>query len=161
MRKQWNRLIAKRGSKKLSTIVLLLMLLQLAAKAQESVVVSGARGSGSASSTKRIKKIIRLIDADSKTPLAGLKFSVARNNTVINGSRSDEHGYASLVFNMNNYYAKLEINMNDNKYKRPEWKEDRNEIAYKPLDSMIRFASKADVVDTVVVFLRKISQPRK
>ncbi len=129
--------------------------------AQETVVVAGSKGSGSASSKKAIKKVVRFIDADTKEPLNGLRFSVVRDHTVITGNISDAAGYGLVLFNMNNYYSRLEINMNDNKYMRPHITEGRNKIAYKPLDSIIVFKSKKDIIDTVEVLLRRVSENKK
>lgn len=129
--------------------------------AQETVVVAGSKGTGSASSKKLIKKVVRLIDADTKEPLSGLRFSVIKDKTVIGGNISNAAGYGEVLFNMGNYYSKLEINMNDNKYMRPHITEGRNKIAYKPLDSIILFKSKKDIVDTVAVLLRRVSENKK
>lgn len=129
--------------------------------AQETVVVAGSKGTGSASSKKLIKKVVRLIDADTKEPLSGLRFSVVRDHTVIGGNASNEAGYGLILFNMNNYYSKLEINMNDNKYMRPHITDGRNLVAYRPLDSIIVFKSKKDIIDTVEVLLRRVSDKKK
>lgn len=144
------------------TILILLMCFTYTfGSAQETVVTSGSRGSGSASSNQLIKKVVRLVDADTKEPVGGLRFSVVKANTVITGNSSNEAGYGVLLFRMNNYYSKLEINMNDNKYMNPRITEGRNKVAYKPLDSMIIFKSKKDIVDTVEVLLKKVPESKK
>ncbi|MEJ2882727.1 hypothetical protein [Pedobacter sp. GR22-6] len=147
--------------KKLVLSVLILALgIPALSQAQESVVVGTSRGSGMAPTKVFFQKVVLLLDAETMKPLSGLKFSIARSGTIITAGKTNELGYGLVRFGMNNYYSKVEINMNDNKYKNPEWKEDRNSIDYKPLDSMINFRSKKDVVDTVKVLLRKVSKAK-
>lgn len=131
------------------------------ASGQEKVFTTGGSGAGSAASKKFFTKFVRFIDADTKAPLPGLKFAIVKNGTAINGNKADDKGYGLIRFTMTNYYPKVEINMNDDKYKKPEWKEDRNEINYKPVDPMIKFPSKKEVIDTVEVLLKMVPGPKK
>ncbi|WP_316793235.1 hypothetical protein [Pedobacter frigoris] len=131
------------------------------ASGQEKVFTAGGGGSGSATSKKFFTKFFRFVDADTKVPLPGLKFAVIKNGTVINSNKADDKGYGLIRFTMSNYYPKVEINMNDDKYKKAEWKEDRNEINYKPVDVMVKFPSKKEVVDTVEVLLKRVPEPKK
>ncbi|WP_443937474.1 hypothetical protein [Pedobacter sp. MW01-1-1] len=137
-------------------IILLLTIHFNASAQEEKVVTNGGGGYGIAKSTKLFKKVIRLVNVDTNEPIKDYFITIAKNNTAFYSTKTNAGGYATIVFNMSNYYPKVEINLNDNKYKRPEWKEDRNVVFYKPLNEIIEFKTKKDLIDTTLVLLKKI-----
>lgn len=136
--------------------IFLLAFLPLTVFGQEKVMSRGAGGSGSAANKKTFTKVLRFIDSESKVPLSNLYFTIARDNTAFFPGKSDENGNGIVMFTMNSYYPKVELNMNDNKYMNETWKERRNAITYKPLDSIIKFSSKKEVRDTTIILLKRI-----
>lgn len=127
---------------------------------EEMVIVSDSKKKG-ADNTKKITKIVRFVDADTKKSIPAVYFSVLKNYMVICAGKSDETGYAKLLFNMNNYYPTVEINMNDNKYRPAHDTTRRNKILYQPVAETIKFKSGKDVVDTVIVQLKKLPDVKR
>ncbi len=147
--------------KKTILILLILFSCKISIYAQEErVIISDSKKKG-ADNTKKITKIVRFVDADTEKSIPAVYFSVVKNYMVIYGGKSDEMGYARLLFNMNNYYPTVEINMNDNKYRPVEDTVRRNKILYQPVAETIKFKSGKDVVDTVIVQLKKLPDVKR
>lgn len=131
------------------------------AQATERVVVLSGRGSGAAPNSKNHIKVIRLVDTDTKEPVTGYMFTYLAQGNILYTSKTNAEGYGRLIFNMSNYYKKIEINLNDGKYIKPEWKDHydermKNDVPYKPVNKIIKFPSRIDKVDTVTVMIKKL-----
>lgn len=123
----------------------------------EKAKMRNGGGIGSAKNDKLYKKVIELIDTDSKKPLTKHFFTIYKNGTPIYPGQTDSKGYGLVMMRNSNYYNKVTIDVNPNSQTpMTEAKVIRNAIAYTIVsDSNISFPSKKEIIDTVKVYLKK------